>query len=77
MKEELRNAYKLVFDDLTKGSDSPSFFIGNYDAKNGSEYFMYGVGTVMELIAYKIGDEVGDEFSDRFTKNLIKSELKR
>lgn len=46
-KEE---AYKIVFDDLTRegGCD---LFRGIYDAKNGKDSYMNGISLVMEYIA--------------------------
>ena len=49
-------------------------FTGKYDAKNGTEDFMYGISTVMECLAYMVSDEYGDSFADAFVKNLIASE---
>ena len=69
---ELQKAYEMVLNDIID-SDC-SLFLGNYDAKNGSATFMHGISTVMEFIAYKVGEEQGDKFSDLFTNNLIKSE---
>ena len=51
-------------------------FIGRYDAKHGSEKFMYGVSTVMEYLAYRVFDEYGDAFSDEFVSNMVESEKK-
>lgn len=34
------------------------------------------ISTVMEYIAYNIGEEVGQSFEDEFIKNMIKSENK-
>jgi hypothetical protein len=48
-------------------------FLGIYDAKNGSEQFMYGISTVMEFIAYNCGEEIYDEFEKIFLENLQKS----
>ena len=64
----------MVFEDMK--NNSPSFFFGNYDAKNGKESFMFGVGTVMEFIAMQAdsSEEMYENFSDEFTKNMIKSE---
>jgi len=64
--ENLKEAYKLVFEDLKKCD----MFIGKYDAKNGNTNFMYGIGTVMENIAYTISEEVGKEYSDLFSENM-------
>ena len=73
-KEKLEEAYRMVFEDMK--NNSPSFFFGNYDAKNGKESFMFGVGTVMEFIAMQAdsSEEMYENFSDEFTKNMIKSE---
>ena len=74
MKEnkELTKAYEIVFNDIV--NSGCGLMIGKFDAKNGEEYFMYGISTVMEWIAYRVSDEVGDEFSDLFIKNMIESE---
>lgn len=73
-KEKLEQAYKIVFEDMKK--NSPSFFFGNYDARNGKDSFMYGVGTVMEFIAMRAdsSEETYEKFSDEFTKNMVESE---
>jgi len=65
-------AYWIVFRDLQKNS----MFNGIYDARNGDPHFMYGISTVMEQIAYKVGEKVGDEFALEFTDNMIFSEMK-
>ena len=65
-----KEAFEIVFEELTKCN----LFRGTYDAQNGNEHFMHGVGCVMESIAYGISDIVGDNFSDSFTANLIASE---
>ena len=61
--------YKTVLKDLVKCP----MFLGNYDAKNGSKQFMYGISTVMEFIAYNCGEEIYDEFEKIFLENLQKS----
>lgn len=61
--------YKTVLKDLVKCP----IFLGNYDAKNGSKQFMYGISTVMEFIAYNCGEETYDEFEKIFLENLQKS----
>lgn len=63
-------AYKIVLNDLLKCN----MFVGIYDAKHGNSSFMYGIGTVMENIAYSINDKTGDSFSELFIKNMVKSE---
>lgn len=69
MTEQLKEAYKMVFDDMTSKVE---LFTGIYDAKHGSKEFMYGVSTVMEYIAYSIDEETGIDFEDLFVNNLIK-----
>jgi hypothetical protein len=66
---EKTEIYKTVLADLV---ECP-MFLGVYDAKNGSEQFMYGVSTVMEFIAYNCGEEIYDEFEKIFLENLQKS----
>lgn len=67
MDNNLRNASQIVLDKL-KGCD---LFCGKYDARNGKEDYMYGISTVMEVIAHYAGDE---EFEDMFLKNMQESE---
>ena len=72
--KDLTHAYRLVFQDLIS-SNAPNLFKGIYDAKNGSEKYMYGINTVMEHIAYKADptEETYNSFSDMFMRNMIKS----
>lgn len=67
-----RLAYKIVYDDLTKPSGC-ELFVGKYDAKNGVDSFMNGIWTLMEFIAYKVGEKNGDKFNKLFIDNLEKS----
>ena len=67
-----KEAFGIVFNELCKNG----LLMGNYDAKNGNEHFMNGIGTVMEAIAANIDDETYENFSDTFIKNLVKSEEK-
>lgn len=67
-KEEIR---KLV----SKMMECP-MFRGEYDAKNGSEYFMNGIATVMESLASLVDDTFCQEISDVFTHNMVKSQEK-
>lgn len=48
-------------------------FRGEYDAKHGSDSFMYGIATVMEYLALKVSEEFYEEVSDIFVKNMVKS----
>ena len=72
-KTELEKAYATVFYDLMQMNCG--ILVGKYDARNGSESFMHGIHTVMELIAAK-ADEDYFEFSDMFTRNMIESQEK-
>lgn len=66
-EDVLKNAATIV---LNKLKECEVFF-GKYDARNGNKHYMYGVSTVMEIIANYAGDE---EFEDMFLKNMTKSE---
>lgn len=70
----LRCAYSMVLADLMNKSP---LLTGKYDAENGKESFMYGIGTVMEYIAGGTGDEnLLNKFEDMFYDNLVLSEIK-
>lgn len=66
------DAYAIVLEDLL--SKNAGILNGKYDAKNGNLQFMYGVSTVMEMIAYSVNEKTGDSFSEMFFKNMEKSE---
>lgn len=65
----LRRAYRLVLNDLSE----LRLLTGVYDAKNGSDTFMYGVQTVMETIAFEAQDF---DFEDMFIQNMAESKKK-
>ena len=65
----LKVAAKIVLDKLKECR----LLCGIYDAKNGNEHYMYGISTVMEMIANYAGD---DEFEEMFMKNMADSEEK-
>ncbi len=67
---EEKEVLKKIFSELEKCK----LFTGEYDAKHGQESFMYGINTVMEVLAYSVSDEFGREFCDKFINNMIKSE---
>ena len=75
MNDTLKNAYKLVYNDMVKSS---GLFVGRFDAKNGNKEFMYGINTAMEFIALNAGEQTYDEFEkiwfENFEKSLDKSE---
>jgi hypothetical protein len=50
--------------------------VGKYDARNGGKQFMFGVSTVMQWIASRMGDDTLDEFENLFLKNMLESERK-
>ena len=66
------DAYKLVFDDLTKCN----MFKGIYDAKHGNANFMYGILAIMENIALNVSEDCYENFTKEFTKNMIDSKHK-
>lgn len=72
MDRKIREAYRIVFADMTK----VNLFKGIYDGKNGNKSFMYGISTVMEYIASNVNKQTVDNFSEIFIKNMIKSEIK-
>ena len=67
-KEEIRHL-------VSKMMECP-LFRGEYDVKNGSESFMYGIATVMEYLAMRVDDTFCQEVSDVFTHNMVKSQEK-
>lgn len=67
MDEKL--AFEIV---LSKLKENP-MLCGNYNATNGSSQFMYGICTVMEIIAYNIDADAGDEMSKLFMDNMVRS----
>ena len=67
---ELKKAYQMVFSDLR---ECP-MFQGRYDAINGNPYFMFGISTVMEVIANRAyDDDFAENFSNEFTDNMLRS----
>ena len=67
---ELKKAYQMVFDDLHENR----MFQGHYDAVNGSPYFMSGIETVMEVIAYRAyGDDFAEKVFNEFCYNMLRS----
>ena len=64
------NAWKVVYDELIK----VPLFCGHYDARNGSDPYMYGICTVMENIALHVSEECADNFVELFVTNKISSQ---
>lgn len=71
MTDNLQNAYRMVFNDIM--NSGVNLFQGIYNAKNGDVSFMYGIGTVMEYLAYKVSEADYDNFSELFTQNIVDS----
>lgn len=71
---ELTKHEKYVLTNIMKELCECGMFKGLYDARNGNRDFMYGVGTVMENLAYMISEEKGEKFSELFTANMIACE---
>lgn len=70
-----QEAYEIVYKDLVSKNNS-GLFRGKYDARNGSRDFMFGIQTVIENIAFHVGEPVSNSFSDMFTHNMVLSEEK-
>ncbi len=70
LTSEEKEVLKRIFTELEKCE----ILTGKYDARHGSESFMYGINTVMEVLAYMVSDEFGNEFCEKFINNMIKSE---
>lgn len=66
-KEE---AYKIVLDDLMK----IGLFRGEHDSEHGNVNYLLGISTVMDYIAYQVGEEEYDKHLKMFCENLEKSE---
>ena len=67
-KEEIRQL-------VSKMMECP-MFRGEYEAKHGSESFMYGIATVIEYLASLADDTFCQEVSDVFTHNMVESQKK-
>mgnify|MGYP007122088401 CR=1 FL=1 len=69
MPDSLKLASQIVLSKLKECQ----LLCGKYDARNGKEDYMYGISTVMEIIANYAGDE---EFEEMFLRNMAESEDK-
>lgn len=63
-------AYQIVLEDLEK----IPLLCGVYDAEHGNEHFMYGIGTVMEIIAGGVSEKRYRQFNSMFDNNMVASE---
>jgi len=68
-----KEAFKIVFDDLS----SCRMFDGHYDAVNGKDAFMYGIGAVMAYIVWNVSPETYEQFDAEFIHNVMESKEKR
>ena len=73
LNQEEREVIKKVVNDLMSKS---GLLRGQYDARNGSAEFMYGVVTAMANFAYLVGDGQGEVFEDTFFRNMTECEEK-
>lgn len=73
---ELSVSEKEVLSDIFIELRKCELFSGKYDAKNGSETFMFGILTALECLAGMVSDEFMENFSREFINNLIESEDK-
>ena len=71
---ELTREEKQTIQKVVENMSECGMFCGRYDAKNGSKKFMYGIGTVMEYLAYLVSEEFGEQIDSEFLKNMKKSE---
>ena len=69
LSKKEKKVIKKVVDEMSECG----LFCGEYDGKNGSAEFMYGIATVMEYFTYLISEDYGEEFEKTFFKNLAKS----
>lgn len=70
--EERQVVYKIVNDIMTH-----RLINGTYDAKNGIEDYMYGIGTLLEYVV-GLTDNIDyqDYIMNKFYENMITSEKK-
>ena len=73
LNKEEKAVLKKILSDTMEGC---AVFRGEYDAKNGKEDFMYGVGSLLEYLAYSVSNHFGKKVENKFIKNMIKSEKK-
>lgn len=69
---KLEQAYHMVYDDMI--NSGCGLWVGKYDAKHGRKDFMFGIGTVMEYIAYQVSEKEGRRFLVKFANNMVESE---
>ena len=61
---------KAIIDKLQENK----LFTGIYDAENGNDDFMYGILTVLEVVAKLQSEEYANEVQAKFLKNMSDSE---
>ena len=72
MTTTVRNAYRVVFNDLM--DMNCDLLVGKYDTKYTSKQFMGGIKIVMGLLAYGMSVPEGQAFEELFIKNITESE---
>lgn len=65
-KEMLRKIVEEMMEDC-------AILRGKYDAKNGSQDFMFGVALVMDYLSYSVSDDFGAKNEIIFIRNMTKS----
>ena len=65
MSRDLKN----VLDEM----EEMGIFNGEFDAKNGSKAFMYGVWCVMDYLTSLVSEEYCANYMNKFNKNYLKS----
>lgn len=63
-----KNPWQIVYAELSE----LNLLMGSHDALHGNEHFMYGLNTVMEIIASNAGKY--DEYDAIWSHNMIESE---
>ena len=66
-----QDAYRIVYNDIL--NRDIGLFLGRFDAKNGKSEFMYGIGTLMDFIAYESSEADYDDFQKIWFENFQKS----
>ena len=71
---EQAEACKIVLEWID--SFEVGLFKGEYDALHGSEKYMHGISTIIELLETGAGFVDETPYSDKFFENMIKSEAR-
>lgn len=71
---KLTNHEKLTLVNILDDLVNCETYVGKYDAKFGSQEFMYGIENVLETLFGLVDRELAYEFSKIFFENMIASE---